>query len=97
MPRRRASAHRRDDNHAEIVEALRIAGWFVLDTSQAGGGVPDLFAVRRGRIVPVEVKDGSKPPSARKLSPSEQRVHQACLAAGVPVVVVETIEDAVRL
>lgn len=95
--RRRQSAHRRDDNHQAIVAALRAAGWLVLDTSQAGGGIPDLFALKGGRIVPIEVKDGGKRPSARALSEAEQKLHAACLTAGVSIVVVESVEQAVRL
>lgn len=95
--RYRASSHRRDDNHKAIVAALRAAGWHVVDTSQAGDGCPDLFAVKGGRVIPIEVKDGAKPPSARRLSESEQRQHDAFRANGCPVVILETVEQAVTL
>jgi hypothetical protein len=45
----------------------------------------------------VEVKDGQKPPSERRLTPNEAKVHAAFAAAGVPVVIIESIEEAVRL
>lgn len=95
--RARASSHRRDDNHKAIVAALRKAGWHVQDTSQAGNGCPDLFAAKGGRLVPIEIKDGAKRPSERRLSESEQKAHAAFAAAGVTVAVIETIEQAVSL
>lgn len=97
MPRYRQDAHRRDDNHREIADALEAAGWFVLDTSQAGNGCPDLFAAKGGVLVPIEVKDGAKKPSLRKLSEKEQKVHAAFAAKGVTVAVIETVEQAVGL
>lgn len=66
---RRAS--RVDANHAEIVAALRKIGASVADTSGVGGGFPDLVVGYRGRNLIVEVKDGSKPPSKRKLTPDQ--------------------------
>ncbi len=63
-----------DDNQRDLVAALRSFGCTVLPLHQLGHGVPDLL-VRRpdGSLALVEVKDGSKPPSARKLTPDEQQ------------------------
>lgn len=49
---------RRDDNHAEIAEALRRCGWYVVDTSNcpSAPGMADLTCIRRGRVMLVEVK-----------------------------------------
>ena len=61
-------ACRVDANHAEVVKALRAIGASVADTSRAGSGFPDIVAGFRGRNWLIEVKDGKKPPSARKLT-----------------------------
>lgn len=65
-------ARRVDANHAEIVAAFRQLGYSVADTSRLGNGFPDLVVAKAGRTVLVEVKDGAKPPSARKLTEDEQ-------------------------
>lgn len=66
-------AKRVDANHAEIRDGLRADGWDVLDLSDVGGGVPDLCVANPQGFLPLflEVKDGSKPPSARKLTDAE--------------------------
>lgn len=97
MARHRANAHRRDDNHKAIVEALRAAGWHVEDTSQVGGGFPDLVAMKHGLVEFLEVKDGSKVPSARKLSPQEALKAMQFAAFGRKIRVIETVEQAVSL
>lgn len=64
-PRHRTA--RRDANEVEIVKALRKLGvkvWTDLPV--------DLLCFHRGRLFCVEVKDGSKPPSARKLTDRER-------------------------
>lgn len=68
MPRRAA---RKDANHNDIQDAFVRLGWSVADTSRLGDGFPDLVAAKHGETVLVEVKDGSKPPSARKLTDDE--------------------------
>ena len=88
---------RTDANHTEIVQAMRSCGWTVFDMSRAGNGFPDVLAARRGIVKLVEIKDGAKSPSRRKLTKDEALVHAAMAAAGVPVVIVETIEQATRL
>ena len=68
-------ARRVDANHARIVKAFRQMGCNVLDLSRVGQGCPDLLIAKHGINVLVEIKDGSKPPSARKLTPDEQQFH----------------------
>ena len=62
-----------DDNQAEIVKALRKAGVVVTPMHQLGKGVADLLCSYRQVWTVLEVKDGSKPPSARRLTPDEVR------------------------
>lgn len=69
-----------DANQAAIVSALRDAGCGVLDLSAVGKGCPDLLV--HGPCYPwrtclMEVKDGDKPPSARKLTPDQVKFHGA--------------------
>lgn len=64
-------AARVDANQAEIVKALRAKGWTVLIVSQLKRCC-DVFASRNGRTVAIEIKDGSKPKSAQKLTEGEQ-------------------------
>lgn len=90
-------AKRIDANHGAVVVALRRLGWHVVPTFEQGGGFPDLLCAKAGRLVQIEVKDGSKPPSARKLTPDEQRYHSQMELAGCPVVVIERIEQIERL
>lgn len=82
-----------DDNQAEIVEALERIGATVQSLASIGKGCPDLLVGFRGVNYLMEVKDGSKPPSARVLTHDEIDWHakwygQKC--------VVESVEDAVR-
>lgn len=64
---------RRDANHTEVVDALHQIGASVLDLADVGGGCPDLLVGYRGVNFLLEVKDGNKPPSARKLTKAEQK------------------------
>ena len=82
-----------DANHGQISSALRRLGWYVLDCSRVGGGFPDLIAAKRGRIRFIEVKDGSLPPSGRKLTVAETKLHADFQAAGVDVEIVTSVED----
>jgi len=65
-------AARRDDNESEIVKALRACGAKVRIITQ-GDGIPDLLVSYNGYTILLEVKDGNKPPSARKLTEAEQK------------------------
>lgn len=84
-------ARKVDRNHGQIREALRAAGWVVLDTSALPEFV-DLVACRRGRVEFVEVKD-----RLGKLTAAQTKLHADLARAGVSVRVVRTIDEAVRL
>jgi hypothetical protein len=83
-----------DRNQAEIVAALRKAGAKVYISSSFGQGFPDLIVGYQGRFVLLEVKDGSKPPSARKLTADQQKFHAEW--TGLPLFVVSSIGEAFR-
>lgn len=82
-----------DDNQREIVDALRQAGCSVQSLAGVGKGVPDLVVGFRKRNFLLEIKDGSKSPSKRKLTPDEQNFHKMWKGA---VVIVESIDEALR-
>jgi hypothetical protein len=61
-----------DANHADIRDGLkRIPGMVVRDLTQSGGPL-DLLCSYKGRLMFLEVKDGSLKPSARKLTEKEE-------------------------
>jgi hypothetical protein len=70
---RRAS--RVDDNQAEIVAGLLYMGATVQHLHTVGQGCPDLLIGWKGRNYLIEIKDGNKPPSARKLTDDQERWH----------------------
>jgi Holliday junction resolvase len=64
-----------DANQSIIVDALRLVGCSVLPLHAVGQGCPDLLVARNGETILIEVKDGAKPPSARKLTPDQVEFH----------------------
>lgn len=68
-------AARADRNQPEIVAEFRSLGWIVAHTHMVGGGFPDIVCSKGGITLLVEIKDGSKPQSARKLTEKEQEFH----------------------
>jgi len=85
-------ANRIDANQNKIVEALRKAGAYVRIISQ-GDGIPDLLVAYKGYTILMEVKDGDKPPSARKLTEAEQKFFDEW--TGGMLVVVNSVEESV--
>jgi hypothetical protein len=83
-----------DANQTEIVDAFRSMGVSVLITSSAGDGFTDLVIGWGGITVLVEVKDGNKAPSERKLTPKQQDLHTSFLGA---ITVVENTDQAIEL
>jgi hypothetical protein len=70
---------RRDANHAAIRDGLREAGYLVQDLGDVGDGCADLLVAHKANRLRwrlLEVKDGSKPPSARRLTPAEEEFRE---------------------
>jgi Holliday junction resolvase len=62
-----------DDNHSDIVKALRQAGCSVVSLAAVGDGVPDILVGREGgKNYLLEIKDGTKPPSGKKLTQQQR-------------------------
>jgi len=88
-------AARVDGNHAQIVEVLEKAGCRVYSTAQLGDGFPDLLVYSDRHPLKtflVEIKDGRRPPSERKLSKPEIKFGEFWPG---PVYVVTDVEGAV--
>ena len=69
-------AARTDANQSAIINALRGVGASVQDLSRVGQGCPDLLVGFRGRNWLLEVKDGSKNASDRKLTSDQMTWHR---------------------
>ena len=87
-------AARIDRNQPEIVEALRKLGASVQPLHTAHDGIPDLLVGFQGRNFLLEVKDGTKPPSARKLTSCQVQWHREW--SGQAAIVTST-EEAIAL
>jgi hypothetical protein len=87
-------ANRVDYNQSVIVESLRKAGAYVRIVTM-GDGVPDLLVGYKGFTLLLEVKDGDKPPSQRKLTTAEQKFFDEW--TGGLLAVVESVEDALAI
>ena len=83
-----------DANHGVIVEAFRAQGCGVQSLAATGDGVPDLLVGLGNRNHLVEVKDGSKPPSQRRLTSAQVEWHARWPSK---VWVVESVLEAVSL
>lgn len=82
-----------DANQAAIVEALRAIGASVESLAMVGRGVPDLAVGFRAQNYFLEVKDGAKPPSARRLTPDEAAWHDGWRGQ---VATVASVEEALH-
>jgi hypothetical protein len=85
-----------DANQVEIVKALRKAGAVVKHVHT----VPNLFDVLvffRGKTYCVEIKDGNKPPSARKLKPGEEQCKNDLESVGVKYWIINSVDEALEM
>lgn len=85
-----------DRNQPEIVKALRKAGAAVLITSQLKNAF-DILVGYSGKLYLAEIKDGSKPPSQRKLTEGEQKCKDLFNSVGVEYHIITSIDDALKM
>lgn len=88
-------AARIDANHEQVVSALRAAGASVQSLAGVGKGVPDLLVGFQGKTLLMEIKDGRKTPSERRLTEDQVRWHGAW--RGGPLAVVDGVDAALRM
>lgn len=62
-----------DANHGDVAGAFAAMGCSVRSLAAVGGGMPDLAVGVAGHNLFVEVKDGAKSKSRRKLTPDQVR------------------------
>jgi len=86
-------AARRDDNEQDIIKAMRAEGAYVKQINDEG--LFDLLVSHRGETLLVEVKDGAKPPSARRLTDAEAKFHNEW--PGSDLYIVNSVEEAIAL
>jgi hypothetical protein len=84
-------AQRRDANEKEIVKALRAAGAYV-----HVGGPFDILVGYKGTWWIVEIKDGAKRPSQRKLTKDEM-VFITEVKNRAPIHLIESVEQALEM
>jgi hypothetical protein len=83
-----------DANQPSIVGYLRSIGASVQPLHTVGQGCPDLAVGYRGATYLIEVKDGDKPPSARKLTAPQKSWHGAWRGH---VAIANNIEEALEI
>jgi hypothetical protein len=86
-------AARRDDNEQDIIKAMRAEGAYVKQINDEG--LFDLLVSYRGETLLIEVKDGAKPPSARRLTEAELKFHEEW--PGSDLFIINSVEEAIAL
>lgn len=84
-------AARRDANHSSIKDVFTSLDCSVLDLASLPCGF-DIAVGYKTQCILVEIKDGEKPPSARKLTLNENNAHNAWRG---PKAIVTTNDEAV--
>lgn len=89
-------AARVDANQPQIVEALRKVGATVLITSQLKNAF-DILVGYKGNLFIMEIKDGTKPPSQRRLTDGEIKCKTDFNRVGVTYHISNSIDEALDI
>jgi hypothetical protein len=86
---------RTDANQKDIVEMVRkLPGASITSTHTIGKGFPDLVIGYKGINYLIELKDGNKPKSQKKLTPDEVEFH---LKWNGQIAICENFEDILKI
>jgi endogenous inhibitor of DNA gyrase (YacG/DUF329 family) len=85
---------KKDANHNEIVEALKIVGASVIDMSSVGNGFPDLIVGFRSQTLLMEIKNPKTGYGKRGLNKNQQKWKEYWL--GGSFCVVDSVDSALR-
>tara|TARA_R110000822_G_scaffold262412_1_gene386789 strand:+ start:3290 stop:3571 length:282 start_codon:yes stop_codon:yes gene_type:complete len=85
-----------DGNQKEVVAALRKSGAVVFHVHTIKN-LFDILVAYNGKLIAIEIKDGTLSPSARKLTPGELKCKAALESVGVKYNVVHSIPEALAL
>lgn len=84
-----------DANHKEIIDGCRkIPSISVFSTHMVGKGFPDVVIGYKGINYLVEIKDGKKSKSQKKLTNDEIKFHGSWCGQ---IIIVENIDDVLRM
>lgn len=86
-------AARRDSNESDIVKAMRETGAYVKAINDEG--TFDLLCYYNGHTLLLEIKDGAKPPSARRLTDAEQKFHDEWPGSNLHII--NSVQEALDL
>lgn len=86
-------AARRDNGEQDIIKAMRACGAFVKSINDEG--TFDLLCWYNGHTLLLEIKDGSRPPSARRLTDAEQKFHDEW--PGSNLYIINSVQEALDL
>lgn len=89
-------ARRVDDNHSEIINHARSLGFFVWDTHNLPNSC-DCVMLRNGKTFYVEIKDGKKTKSQKKLTPGEVVFMGNITAYGGKYLIIESKDQVTEL
>jgi hypothetical protein len=82
-----------DTNHKEIVNAFRRLGWYVINLSGVGKGVPDILVSKVRFTCLVEIKNWIAPKADRKLTPQQEEFHREYPGS---LIIVESVQDVIE-
>jgi Holliday junction resolvase len=82
---------KKDANHKELVTALKELSVQVIDTSQLGGGFPDLICCVRRETLLVEIKNTNTGYGRRGLNKNQKEFAESW--TGGPIYVIKNLDD----
>jgi endogenous inhibitor of DNA gyrase (YacG/DUF329 family) len=84
-----------DENHKEIVDAMKAVGASIIDTSRLGQGMPDLIVGFRGQTILLEIKNPKTQYGRKGLNANQRKWAEGW--TGGPLSIVDSVDAALRV